>query len=110
MAATGTISLFGEILPRLGCVNIVLAGECLGEVKAGADTITVGPEVFRVTGYQFEEISGLTRTERSLAFRLKILDCDKLPGLIFPISTTVAPSPVSIDCTERVQSFFPECE
>jgi len=33
----------------------------------------------------------------------------QLPGLIFPISTTVAPSPVSIDYTERVQSFFPEC-
>jgi len=34
---------------------------------------------------------------------------NQLPGLIFPISTTVAPSPVSIDYTERVQSFFPEC-
>eukprot|EP00092_Neocalanus_flemingeri_P006428 GFUD01006925.1.p1 GENE.GFUD01006925.1~~GFUD01006925.1.p1 ORF type:complete len:498 (-),score=113.70 GFUD01006925.1:444-1937(-) len=33
----------------------------------------------------------------------------QLPGLIFPISTTVAPSPMSIDYTERVQSFFPEC-
>ena len=35
---------------------------------------------------------------------------NQLPGLIFPISTTVAPSPVSIDYTERVQSFFPECK
>ena len=34
----------------------------------------------------------------------------QLPGMIFPISTTVAPSPVSIDYTERVQSFFPECK
>jgi len=34
---------------------------------------------------------------------------NQLPGLIFPISTTVAPSPMSIDYTERVQSFFPEC-
>ena len=35
---------------------------------------------------------------------------NQLPGLIFPISTTVAPSPMSIDYTERVQSFFPECK
>jgi len=34
---------------------------------------------------------------------------NQFPDLIFPISTTVAPSPVSIDYTQRVQSFFPEC-
>ena len=85
MTQTQTVSLFGEILPRLGCINIALTGDDLEEVKAGGDTITVGREVFRVTGYQFEEeISGLTRDERSLIFRLKILDCDKLPGLIRP--------------------------
>ena len=55
MTQTQTVSLFGEILPRLGCINIALTGEGLEEVKAGGDTITVGREVFRVTGYQFEE-------------------------------------------------------
>ena len=31
------------------------------------------------------------------------------PGVIIPVSTTVAPNPQPLDYTERVQSFFPEC-
>ena len=34
----------------------------------------------------------------------------QLPDMMFPISTTSAPDFNSVDYTERVQSFFPECE
>ena len=83
--ATASLSLFGEILPRLGCVNLILAGEDLGEVEVAGDSLTLGRRVFRVSGYQFDEkISGLTRTDKFLTFRLKLLNCDKLPGLLHP--------------------------
>ena len=85
MTATTSLALFGEILPRLGCVNLVLAGDDLEQVEVAGDTITLGRRVFRVSGYQFDEkISGLSRTEQFLTFRLKILNCDKLPGLLQP--------------------------
>ena len=83
--ATANLSLFGEILPRLGCVNLVLAGEDLGEVEVAGDSLTLGRRVFTVSGYQFDEkISGLSRTDQFLTFRLKLLNCDKLPGLLHP--------------------------
>ena len=82
---TDSVSLFGELLPRLGCVNLVLTGAALEEVEVAGDTLSVGRTVFRVSGYQFEEkISGLSRTEQHLTFRLKLLNCDKLPGLLQP--------------------------
>ena len=85
MTATASPSLFGEILPRLGCVNLVLAGDDLGEVEVAGDTLTLGRTVFTVSGYQFDEkISGLSRTDQFLTFRLKLLNCDKLPGLLQP--------------------------
>ena len=78
-------SLFGEVLPRLGCVNLVLTGRSLQQVSVTGNTITVGGQVFSVTGYQFEDqISGLLSTGDCLTFRLKLLNCDKLPGLISP--------------------------
>ena len=84
---TASLVLFGEILPRLGCVNIVLAGDQLEEVEVevAGDTLTLGRTVFRVSGYQFDEkISGLSRSDQFLTFRLKLLNCDKLPGLLHP--------------------------
>ena len=85
MTATESVSLFGEILPRLGCVNLVVAGGCLEEVKVSGSWLSVGRQVFQVPGRQFEEeISGLSRTEQCLTFRLKLLGCDKLPGIISP--------------------------
>ena len=84
---TDGVSVFGELLPRLGCVNLVLAGDDLEavEVEVAGDTISLGRARFRVSGCQFEEkISGVSRTDRHLSFRLKILNCDKLPGLLHP--------------------------
>ena len=79
------LSLFGEILPRLGCVNLVVAGEGLEEVSVGGDTITVAGHSFSVAGYEFEkQISGLVRSSQGLTCRLKLLNCDRLPGLINP--------------------------
>ena len=82
---TEPLSLFGEILPRLGCVNLVVAGEGIEEVLVGGDTITVAGQSFSVAGYEFEkQISGLVRSKQGLTCRLKLLNCDRMPGLINP--------------------------
>ena len=71
-------SLFIELLPRLGCGNVVVTGHDVDveDIRVRDNVVHVGERRFA------EEVTGMRRADNCLSFRLKARHSDTLPCVL----------------------------
>ena len=79
-------SLFIELLPRLGCGNVVITGDDVDveDIRVRDNVVHVGERRFTLPAeHRFaEEVTGLRRADNCLSFRLKARHSDTLPCVL----------------------------
>ena len=79
-------SLFIELLPRLGCGNVVITGDDVDveDIRVRDNVVHVGERRFTLPAeHRFsEEVTGVRRADNCLSFRLKARHSDTLPCLL----------------------------
>eukprot|EP00092_Neocalanus_flemingeri_P020440 GFUD01022144.1.p1 GENE.GFUD01022144.1~~GFUD01022144.1.p1 ORF type:complete len:368 (-),score=90.35 GFUD01022144.1:19-1122(-) len=84
------MQIFAEILPRLGCANVAIMGDCLGDagdnlsIKCEKDRVWVGDTVFVIPGLELASnaVSGLVWSSAGVSIRLKLKQNEKLPAFL----------------------------